>query len=148
MPASTDGRWPAAWAGTVLVTAALCGCGPKASTAEVSGTVTLDNRPLAGVTVAFFPQAEGVDPHLVSRGTTDSEGRYTLVEPGGLTRAVVGTNRVIVLPPKTPRSPASPTPSPPGRLVPARYGSPRLSPLLVEVQAGGPQTIHLPLSSK
>jgi hypothetical protein len=132
-----------------MVTAVLIGCAAKAVTAEVSGTVTLDNKPLANVTVVFFPQAEGVDPHLICRGTTDSEGRYTLVDPEGQPGVVVGTNRVVVLPPKTPRSPSDPfSPLPPGRSIPARYGSPRLTPLVVEVRAGGSQTIDLPLASK
>ena len=149
MPASIDYRWAAAWAGAAMITTALSGCGPKAVFAEVSGTVTLDNKPLAGVTVAFFPQAEGVDSHLVCRATTDSGGRYTLVEPDGLAGAVVGTNRVVVLPPKTPRTSAEPAPSLPlGRVIPARYRSPSLSPLIVEVATGGSQTIDLHLTSK
>jgi hypothetical protein len=112
---------------------------------EVSGTVTLDSRPLAGVTVVFFPQGEADDSRLISQGTTDSSGRYTLERPDGQAGAVVGSNRVVVRPPKTPRS--SKTPAPPGPPIPAKYGSPKLSPLVVEVQAGGPQTIDLPLTS-
>jgi hypothetical protein len=115
----------------------------------VSGTVTLDGKPLPGVTVAFFPQAEGVEPSLVGRATTDGSGRYTLTGADGLAGAVVGTNRVVVLPPKTRRSSDDPAPPPlpPDRQIPARYSVAKSSPLVVEVQAGGPQTINLPLTS-
>jgi hypothetical protein len=149
MPVSFD-RWRvAAWAGLIIV-AALGGCEPKVTRAEVNGTVTLDSKPLAGVTVAFFPQMKGIDPRLVGRGTTDSAGRYTLSGPDEEAGTVVGTNRVAVVPPKTPRASresASRAPAP-GRQIPARYCSPQLSPLVVTVQAGGPQTIDLALTSK
>jgi hypothetical protein len=144
--ASISGRAAAVLAAALLVAACVSGCGRKVEYAEVSGTVTLDNQPLAGVSVAFFPQGEGLDPRLVARGTTDGSGRYTLAGSQGQPIVVVGTNRVVVLPPKTPRSPNDPVP-PPGPPVPARYTSPRLTPLVIEVQAGGPQVINLPLTS-
>jgi hypothetical protein len=150
MPVSSNPWWPVAWASIVLAAAAVGGCEPTVTRSEVSGRVTLDSKPLAGVTVAFFPQTKGVNPRLVGRGTTDSAGRYSLSDPEGITGAVVGTNRVVVLPPKSPRSsgePASGTPSP-GRQIPVRYCSPRLSPLVVTVQAGGVQTIDVALTSK
>jgi hypothetical protein len=132
-----------------MVTAAIAagGCEPKVSSTEVRGTVTLDGRPLAGVTVAFFAQTKGVDPSLVGRGTTDRTGRYTLSGPDGLAGAVVGTNRVVVLPPKTPRSSGDQATVPPRRF-PMKYSSPQLTPLEVVVKEGGPQTIDLALSSK
>jgi 1-acyl-sn-glycerol-3-phosphate acyltransferase len=132
------------WAGALLAAAVISGCGGKLEYTEVNGTVTLDNEPLAGVSVAFFP--EGQRSPLVARGTTDSAGRYTLTGPDGRPIAVVGTNRVVVLPPKAPRSAGDPMP-PPGPPVPARYTVPKLTPLVVEVQAGGPQTINLSLVS-
>jgi hypothetical protein len=130
----------------LLVAVANSACGRKVEFAEVNGTVTFNNTPLAGVSVAFFPQGEGVDPHLVARGTTDASGRYTLAGPQGQPIAVVGTNRVVVLPTKTPRSPGDPVP-PPGPPIPARYSSPKLTPFVVEVKAGAAQTIDLPLTN-
>jgi hypothetical protein len=149
MPVNFDRRCGAIWAGLVIA-AAVGGCEPKVPRAEVSGTVTLDSKPLAGVTVVFFPQMKGIDPRLVGRGTTDSAGRYTLAGPDEEVGTVVGTNCVAVLPPKTPRSSReSATVSPgSGRQIPAKYCSPQLSPLVVTVQAGGPQTIDLALTSK
>jgi hypothetical protein len=77
----------------------LCGCGGKDYTvAPVSGRVTLDNSPIAGVHVDFQPDSFGtgtINPGPGSYGTTDADGRYTLqtvepTEPG----AVVGRHRV------------------------------------------------------
>ena len=66
--------------------------------APVSGQVTLDGKPLAGVHVLFQPRAKGkqnLSPGPGSTGTTDNEGRFELetLEP---TRrgAVVGTHIV------------------------------------------------------
>jgi hypothetical protein len=148
MAASIDRRW-AAWSAAAIVAAAVGGCARPVASAEVNGTVTLDGNPLAGVSVAFLPQAEGVDPGLIGRGTTDSSGRYTLAGPEGLAGAVVGTNRVILRLPKTRRSSSDPSPPPPelDRPIPARYLLPKSSPLVVEVRAGGPQTINLALTS-
>jgi hypothetical protein len=114
--------------------------------AEVNGTVTLNKQPLVGVGVAFFPHGEGISPEMVARGTTDNSGRYTLIRADGLPAVVVGTNRIVVLPPKTPRSPSDPRPQP-GVSVPARYTSSNLTPFVFEVKAGGPQTIDLPLTN-
>jgi hypothetical protein len=144
--ASIDHRGRAAWTGIAVIATAMSGCGRPVSWTEVSGTVTLDNRPLAGMTVVFFPSGEGDDSRLISQGTTDSSGRYTLAGPDGQTGAVIGTHRVVVRPPKTPRS-SQPPPPLPGPPIPAKYGLPKLSPLVVEVQAGGTQTVDLPLTS-
>jgi hypothetical protein len=147
MSASFDLRWAVARAVLAFIAAAVGGCEQKVAGTEVSGKVTLDSRPLAGVTVAFFPQTKRVDPSLVGRGTTDSSGRYTLSGPDGLEGAVIGRNRVVILPPKTPRSSGDPVAVPPGR-IPMKYSSPQLTPLEVVVQAGGPQTVDLALTSK
>jgi hypothetical protein len=149
MPVNSDRPRIVPWTGLVIA-AAIAGCEPKVTRAEVNGTVTLEGKPLAGVTVAFFPQTKGVDPHLVGRGTTDSAGRYTLSGSDEEAGTVIGTNRVVVLPPKTPRSAGGSTSGMAalGRQIPAKYRSPQLSPLVVTVQAGGPQTLDLALTSK
>ena len=59
-----------------LLTALGCGSdGP--ATYAVSGTITFDGQPLAGVQVGFVPVEgqEGVKP---ARGRTDAAGEYTL----------------------------------------------------------------------
>ena len=57
----------------VLLLAFVCGCGSQ--TMPVSGVVTLDEKPLAGVRVIFTP-AEGGRRNSV--GTTDETGAYSL----------------------------------------------------------------------
>ena len=74
-----------------LLTLAL-GCGGP-TLVPVSGTVTLDEKPLAGVYLTFEPvQGAG---ELVSTGVTNEAGEYTLScgdEPG----AVPGIHRIIL----------------------------------------------------
>jgi hypothetical protein len=86
------GRVPLA---VVVLAAGFAGCsgggGREPTLVPVSGTVTLDGKPLAGASVSFVPQAgtEGAGAF----GTTDAEGRYTLdhrsgkpgIEPGTYT---------------------------------------------------------------
>ena len=88
--------WPAgtrAWLGLVaagLVAAA--GCGGRGF-AEVTGTVLIDGKPLPGAFVTFTPEA----PDAVrSLGSTNAEGRYRVIRPGGKIGAMIGKNRVSV----------------------------------------------------
>lgn len=59
-----------------IVTAVLllAGCQPKLNTATVTGTVTLDGAPIAGVVVQFLPESGG-RPAI---GLTDTAGMYNL----------------------------------------------------------------------
>lgn len=66
----------------------VCGCGSGQAgpgTAQVSGLVTLDGKPLAGAEVHF------VGEKLSGYGVTNSEGKYTLVQG-----AVPGVNKVYI----------------------------------------------------
>lgn len=59
--------------GVVLI----AGCAGS-KVAPVSGTVTLNGKPLAHATVVFQPEGDGKDPGPGSTGTTDENGRYRL----------------------------------------------------------------------
>jgi hypothetical protein len=73
------------------------GCGGGIETAEVSGLVTLDGKPLPGVIVQFEP-IDGEQTRLPpGTGLTNSQGRYLLLRPGGKSGAVVGRSTVRVL---------------------------------------------------
>lgn len=109
-----------------LCTAIAIGCNAKPyGLAPVSGVVTLDGQPAAGVDVSFQPQGAGdANPGPGSAGTCDDAGRYELQtqtlkgEPG----AVVGGHSVRIYShrPETPS--ASDTDATPRKeRIPARY---------------------------
>lgn len=71
------------------------GCGGKPAGPEVipvSGTVTLDGKPLADARVTFYPQVPKVNPSI---GMTNAEGKYQLSH-GAARGAVPGSYKVIV----------------------------------------------------
>jgi hypothetical protein len=79
-----------------LVLCLAAGCGGR-NVVPVSGRVTLDDKPLAGVHVGFQPMAtEGnKNPGGGSYAITDADGRYTLkLVEGGEPGAFVGKHRV------------------------------------------------------
>ena len=74
------------------------GCsGPGFDFVPVSGRVTKNGQPLANVRVTFQP--EGENPGPGSAGTTDADGRYTLVVSSQQYQgdgAVAGRHRVAI----------------------------------------------------
>jgi hypothetical protein len=97
--------------GLMAVGAVSAGCSRQTfDIAEVSGTVTLGDRPLPGVMVQFQPQVEEVGKYPAAFGFTDAEGRYTLVRSGGKSGAVVGAHEVRILPQEREEQPATPLP--------------------------------------
>lgn len=55
---------------------AISGCGSDGpELTEVTGTVTLDGKPVAGATISFLPSGETGSP---SYGKTDPQGKYEL----------------------------------------------------------------------
>jgi hypothetical protein len=90
---------PRACLAWVVLALLLAGCGGSYKIAPVSGRVMLDGKPLANALVQFLP-AEGEDkaPRPTSIGTTDAEGRYSLVlnTPQKTKGAVVGKHKVMI----------------------------------------------------
>ena len=121
------------------------GCGQPHDFAQVAGKVTLDGRPLAGVRIWFYPEAEGREQPPYATGTTDAAGVYKLTAETGAPGALVGKNRVVVNWPLPERDPNKPPPPPPGPPIPIPYTQAADTPLVVEVKAGPPQTIDVPL---
>jgi hypothetical protein len=82
--------------GLVLLLALGCGTGKKI--VPVSGTVTLDGKPLVGATVGFQPIApEGkMDAGPGSQAKTNNKGEFTLMTALGENGAVVGKHRVMI----------------------------------------------------
>jgi hypothetical protein len=81
------------WLVSGLLALALVGCGhdgyAELQLVPVSGTVTLDAKPLAGAKVIF----EGEDKRLAT-GTTDSSGHYTLMYDSQTPGATPGAKTV------------------------------------------------------
>lgn len=76
----------------LVAAAATCGCwSRKSNVASVTGTVTLDGKPVAGATVGFQPR-KGRPAY----GGTDDQGRYKLFYDFRSAGAVVGTCDVTI----------------------------------------------------
>jgi hypothetical protein len=131
-----------------LLLFALAGCGPKLEFAEVSGKVTLNKKPVAGVFVQFYPLSDAKEqlPSAIAR--TDAQGNYTLTHDGDKPGALVGPNRVVVFWPsrdlRGEGRDGKPLP-PPSPAIPVRYTVVTESTLDFEVKAGPPQTFDIRL---
>lgn len=139
--------------GSVLMVG-LLGCDQSDLDAKlfpVSGTVTLDDQPLANASVVFLA-GEGV-PGSGARGTTDAEGKYTLTTSHGGPGAAVGSYTVVI----NKIVMADGSPIPPGTtsiaelqtkdIVPPLYTNPSNSPLKATVSENSPP-IDFQLKSK
>ncbi len=122
------------WVGLVV------GCGPQSEgmpeLAAVTGTVTMDGKPLPGASVTF--EAAG---GATSFATTDADGRYELNYIRSQKGAGIGLNTVRI-------ETATDAPPSPGWRdpIPAVYN--RRSTLQADVQQGEPNIIDFALESK
>jgi hypothetical protein len=79
------------WGLATFVLCAGCGKDNGPELAAVSGSVTLDGKPLPHVNLQFVPEKEGGSP---SYGGTDANGRYKLMFSQGRAGAMPGKHRV------------------------------------------------------
>jgi hypothetical protein len=134
-----------------LLLLAPAGCGKGYKLASVSGRVTMDNHPLTGAEVSFFPVDGGKDTPYAS-GMTDEQGNYKLqVSVGSSTSdgAVVGENLVRISRDKRRGSKkVSPQDLAHGRLdeIPAKYND--QSKITFTVPPGGSSEANFELTSK
>ncbi|UUO08643.1 carboxypeptidase-like regulatory domain-containing protein [Blastopirellula sp. J2-11] len=77
-----------------IVLCSLSGCWQSGGMilGEVTGTVTLDGKPLPDAMVSYYPEVGGRSAH----GVTDAAGRYQLRYTGSKDGAPVGAHRVKV----------------------------------------------------
>jgi len=126
------------------------GCQPTGRVAPVSGRVTLDGKPLAGVHVSFEPIApEGkLDAGGGSYAITDADGKYKLLMVDGeRPGAVVGKHRVqFTARSQVPDDVDLPVRPPPSVTVPDKFS--RNSTLTFDVPAGGAPDADFKLESK
>lgn len=72
------------------------GCGGKFKMAPVSGTITVDGKPLSDATVSFTAQVIGSEAPA-SAGKTDQSGKYSLSLIADETNgAVIGKHQVVI----------------------------------------------------
>jgi hypothetical protein len=139
------------------------GCGGNDKIVAVTGKVTHEGKPVAGMIVSFVPQMQTESG--TSTGETDENGEYSLtVFNTGQSGAVVGTHKVWVSLPHEPvepvdkedrmekmrvekktkkrRSPATETLPPDTAQILKKYGRLDKTPLTVEVM-GGPIDLKL-----
>ena len=124
------------------------GCGSE-KFAPVSGTVTMNGKPLAGALVIFSPIArEGsIDAGPGSSGKTNDKGEYTLTSDTGRTGALVGKHRVSVslMKPGTGESDDRRRPGQLVNQVPVKYNG--KTELTYKVPAGGTDKADFALKS-
>jgi hypothetical protein len=156
---------PRPFAVTFLLTACVLsgsGCGGSEKVVTVTGKVTHNDQPLAGIIVSFVPEA--ATKAGVSTGETDEDGKYMLtVFNTGQSGAVVGTHKVWVSLPRKPEDRRKPETAeeakqkvkdarrrkrgtlPPGEMteILKKYGKLDKTPLTVEVTGG--QAVDLKL---
>lgn len=139
--------------------AALCitplGCGKGyegGKLAPVSGVVTLDGQPAAGIMVLFSPTAETGGQG--GMGTTDASGKYELKTRGEFTGVIPGQYKVTCV--KYVMPDGSPIPNDPNfsmatsgakQVLPAKYSDPQRTVLSATVPAEG-AAVPLELMSK
>ena len=132
--------------GFALVLGLGCGSGKFA---PVSGTVTMNGKPLAGALVIFSPIAKegSIDAGPGSSGKTNDKGEYTLTSDTGRTGALVGEHRVSVslMNPGTGESDDRRRPGQLVNQVPVRYNG--KTELTYEVPAGGTDKADFALKS-
>ena len=129
-----------------LLAVLIAGCGGGLDLIPVSGTVTLDGKPVDGAAVVFVPVAGGP----VASGTTEAGGKFRLMtvnEPG----AVPGEHHVTVTKQTMHGITADGMPGPDGVRVewhvPERYSRAKTSGLTATVGGNKPE-VSFALSSK
>ncbi|MCA9014015.1 MAG: hypothetical protein KDA77_01675 [Planctomycetaceae bacterium] len=105
--------------------------GDQPDLGTVTGTVTLDEKPLAGVMVVFSPESG-----RSSMGTTDDAGKYELVYVGDTRGAKIGMHKISITTAQTDSSEeeGGAGAAPFKETIPAKYNT--KSTLTEEVKAG------------
>ena len=134
-----------------LAFASMQGCEQKAKITKVSGTVTLDGKPLANASVSFQPNPPEGSASIAagSIGTTNEKGEYTLKYITGEEGCWVGTHRVRISLPQTQAVNTDARPPPGGwpkkETIPPQFS--RDSELTFDVPPGGTKAADFQLTS-
>ena len=127
------------WTGLAVTLLSTIGCGAQPGadpTARVRGTVTLNGKPIEGVSSAFVPTSG-----RPASGITNASGQFTLSTFGNGDGAVLGSHKVVLA---EPPDDAQPMPGEPGwekwknrkSRFAKKYADPELSGFSAEVEPG------------
>ena len=142
---------------TALALIAGCGDG-KLATLKVTGTITLDGKPLPGANVNFSPKSVGEGD--AAYAVTNVDGHYTLQTALGKVDAGTTPGEYFVTVTKMEESAppvaasdsdtgmSSGTPPPPKSLIPERYGRVGTSDLTANIEKGQPNVFNFDLKSQ
>jgi hypothetical protein len=141
--------------GGVLFVVVFCGCSEGSKpykTAQVSGVITLDGKPLTAARVTFMPVPDAEGPTQSgpeSAGDSDGGGRYSLRTVFGDAGASVGKNRVMITTRKTEPDPSNPDKSKEvaKEQVPGKYFTDQ-APLFFDVPTSGTKAANFELTTK
>ena len=136
----------------LFILLAATGCGGSYKVAQVSGRVTLDDKPLPNASVTFVPMAtkDNDKPGPTAQGKTDADGRFKLDIDPGTSGAVVGKCRVYITTliseaTDTDRDVGGPAKRPRDK-VPEKYN--QKTELVFDVPAGGTDQANFDLKSR
>ncbi len=143
-------------ASTILVLAIfmIVGCGGETANplASASGVVTLDGKPIEGVSILLIPK-EGTSSGRISYGLTDAEGRFELRVSPDQSGAIIGSHWVQLE--KLTQQDGSPIPpgSSPEEVaamnqLPQAYSDAGSTPISAEIPESGTSNLAFDLSSK
>jgi hypothetical protein len=122
------------WSALLLVV----GCGNSIRLVPVEGVVKINGKPAADIHVQFMPDSLKNNKGPTSFGTTNAEGKFTLMAQDGRMGAVVGPHQVTLTDNLEDRpQQGKPAKNPASRLDP-KYVNPLYSGLTLEVKEGGP----------
>ena len=153
--------------GLIVLVFAAAGCNSQRTPVPVSGTVTLDGKPVEGATVTFHAVGNDKEGRPAS-GQTDKSGTFHLktgnehgARPGDY-KVVIIKNDLTVPKLNVPSFPDTPegrnqrehflwkhfgdNEAPRRNVLPDRYGDLKATPLTCKVPGDGP--LHFPLTSK
>lgn len=81
---------------TVALAVLMTGCKKEPKLVPAEGVVRIGGRPAANIAVQFMPDEVPNEPRPTSFATTDAEGCFRLLAPGGKQGAVIGGHTVIL----------------------------------------------------
>lgn len=85
--------------GMIIFSWLLIGCGKSSGPelVEVTGTVTLDGKPLSNAVIYFLPNLDKGTKGPTASAVLDAEGKYRLSSPGGKSGVIKGHHFVTLI---------------------------------------------------